>query len=67
MEWESKVFLSDEEIKIVAIFLAYGVGIGIFIGMFFSNIILFFSLGGVISIIASTMKIWVDRRLKHIK
>lgn len=67
MEWESKIFLSDDEIKIVAIFLAYGVGIGIFIGMFFNNIILFFSLGGVISIIASTMKIWVYRRLKHIK
>lgn len=67
MEWESKIFLSDDEIRIVAIFLAYGVGIGIFIGMFFSNIILFFSLGGVISIIASTMKIWVNRRLKHIK
>lgn len=67
MEWESKIFLSDDEIKIVAIFLAYGVGIGIFVGMFFNNIILFFSLGGVISIIASTMKIWVNRRLKHIK
>ena len=67
MEWESKIFLSDDEIRIVTIFLAYGVGIGIFIGMFFNNIILFFSLGGVISIIASTMKIWVDRRLKHIK
>jgi len=67
MEWESKVFLSDEEIRIVAIFLAYGVGIGIFIGMFFNNIILFFSLGGVISIIASTMKILIYRRVKHIK
>lgn len=64
MEWESKIFLSDDEIKIVAIFLAYGVGIGIFIGMFFSNISLFFSLGGVLSIIISTLKVYINRKVK---
>lgn len=64
MEWESKVFLSDDEIRIVSIFLAYGIGIGIFIGMFFSNISFFFSLGGVVSIVISTLKIYINRKVK---
>lgn len=31
MEWNDGLFLSDEEIKVLAIFLAYGVGIGKYI------------------------------------
>jgi hypothetical protein len=61
MEWNSGFFLSDEEIKVLAIYLAYGTGLGVFIGMFFDNIQLFFSLGGVLSIIISLIKVLLTR------
>ena len=51
MEWNDGLFLSDEEIKVLAIFLAYGVGIGVLVGLFVGNIQLCFALGGVISIL----------------
>ena len=38
MEWNDKLFLSDDEIKIFSIYLAYGVGIGVLIGLFLDNI-----------------------------
>ena len=61
MEWISGLFLSDKEINVLAIYLAYGTGLGVFIGMFFDNIQMFFSLGGVLSIIVSLIKIFITR------
>lgn len=52
MEWNNNMmYLSDEEIKRLAIYLAYGSGIGVFLGVFTNNIPLYFSLGSVIGII----------------
>ncbi|MGL5086294.1 MAG: hypothetical protein ACRC68_11370 [Clostridium sp.] len=54
MEWNNNMmYLSDEEIKRLSIYLAYGAGIGILIGIFIDNISLYFSLGSVIGIIIS--------------
>ena len=61
MEWNDKLFLSDDEIKILSIYLAYGVGIGVLIGLFFDNIQLCFALGGVISVVVSLIKIYVNK------
>ena len=61
MEWNDKLFLSDDEIKIFSIYLAYGVGIGVLIGLFLDNIQLCFSLGGVISVVVSLIKIYINR------
>lgn len=60
MEWSSgMMYLSDEEIKRLAIYLAYGAGIGILIGIFIDNISLYFSLGAVIGIVASIIVCFV--------
>ena len=61
MKYVDNLFLTDDEIRILAIFLAYGVGIGVFVGMFFSKIELFFALGGVISVLVSLSKIYIER------
>ena len=61
MEWNDGLFLSDEEIKVLAIFLAYGVGIGVLVGLFVGNIQLCFALGGVISILVSLIKTFIER------
>ncbi|WP_291650302.1 hypothetical protein [Clostridium sp.] len=67
MEWNDRLFLSDEEIKILAIFLAYGVGIGVLVGLFTGNIQLCFALGGVISILISLIKTFIERVKKSNK
>ncbi|GAB6168645.1 hypothetical protein JCM1393_11050 [Clostridium carnis] len=68
MEWNNKLlYLSDEEIKIVAMYLAYGIGLGMFLGIFIDNIPLCFSLGGVISIIISLIKCFINRYKKQNK
>ncbi|MCR1951020.1 MULTISPECIES: hypothetical protein [unclassified Clostridium] len=67
MEWNDRLFLSDEEIKILAIFLAYGVGLGVLVGLFVGNIQLCFALGGVISILISLIKIFIGRVKKSNK
>ena len=61
MKCINNLFLTDDEIRILAMFLAYGVGIGVLIGMFFSKIELFFALGGVISVLVSLSKIYIER------
>lgn len=61
MEWNDKLFLSDDEIKILSINLAYGVGIGVLIGLLFDNIQLCFALGGVISVVVSLIKIYINK------
>ncbi|GAA0819874.1 hypothetical protein [Clostridium tertium] len=67
MEWNDRLFLSDEEIKVLAIFLAYGVGIGVLVGLFVGNIQLCFALGGVISILVSLIKTFIERVKKSNK
>lgn len=61
MEWNDKLFLSDDEMKILSIYLAYGVGIGVLIGLIFDNIQLCFALGGVISVVVSLIKIYINK------
>lgn len=61
MKWLDNLFLTDDEIKILAIFLAYGVGIGVIGGLIFNNVQLGFSLGGVISIVVSLFKVYTER------
>ena len=61
MKWIENIFLTDDETKILSIYLVYGVGLGIFIGLFFSKVELFFALGGTISILASLFKIYICR------
>lgn len=54
MEWNNKnIFLSDQDLTRLSIFLAYGIGLGVLVGLFLDNIPFYFSLGGVISIISS--------------
>ncbi|GAA0086051.1 hypothetical protein ACH36K_02475 [Clostridium sp. MB05] len=67
MEWNDRLFLSDEEIKVLAIFLAYGVGIGVLVGLFIDNVQLCFALGGVISILISLLKTFFVRIKKSNK
>lgn len=67
MEWNDRLFLSEEEVKILAIFLAYGVGIGVLVGLFVGNIQLCFALGGVISILVSLIKTFIERVKKSNK
>ncbi len=64
MKWIENLFLTDDEIKVLSIYLVYGVGLGILIGLFLSKIELFFALGGTISIILSLFKIYVNRNKK---
>ncbi|MDV4150173.1 hypothetical protein R0131_04910 [Clostridium sp. AL.422] len=61
MKWIEKLFLTEDEIKIISIYLAYGAGAGILIGLIFNNIELCFSLGGVISIVISLFKIYIGK------
>lgn len=61
MEWNDKLFLSEEELKLLTMFLAYGVGLGVLAGLFTGNIQLCFALGGVISILISLLKIFINR------
>lgn len=61
MKWLDNLFLSEDEIKTLAIFLAYGVGIGVLAGLLFSNVEMGFALGGVISILVSLFKIYIER------
>lgn len=67
MKWLENLFLTEEETKFLALYLAYGIGIGILIGLFLSKIELFFALGGVISIIISLFKIYLARIRKSNK
>lgn len=62
MEWNnSMMYLSDDEIKIVAMYLAYGAGIGVFLGVFIENIPLYFSLGSVIGIVVAIIGCFIRK------
>jgi len=61
MKWVEGLFLTDDEIKVLSIYLVYGIGLGVVLGLFFSKIELFFALGGVISVIISIFKIYINR------
>ena len=61
MKWIENIFLTDDEIKILSIYLVYGIGLGVLIGLFTSNVELSFALGGSISILVSLFKIYVSR------
>ena len=67
MEWNDKLFLSEEELKLLTMFLANGVGLGVLAGLFTGNIQLCFALGGVISILISLLKIFINRIKKSNK
>lgn len=67
MEWNDKLFLSEEELKLLTMFLAYGVGFGVLAGLFTGNIQLCFALGGVISILISLLRIFINRIKKSNK
>lgn len=67
MKWIEKLFLTDDEIKVLSIYLVYGVGVGVVLGLFFNNIELFFALGGVTSIIVSVLKVYINRSKKSKK
>ncbi|MGG7059551.1 hypothetical protein ACQPUY_12090 [Clostridium nigeriense] len=64
MKWLDSLFLSEDEIKTLAIFLAYGVGLGVLAGLFFNNVEMGFALGGVISIVVSLFKSYIERTKK---
>lgn len=64
MRWLDSLFLSEDEIKTLAIFLAYGVGLGVLAGLFFNNVELGFALGGFISIVVSLFKSYIERTKK---
>lgn len=61
MKWLDNLFLSEDEIKTLAIFLAYGVGLGVMVGLFLNNVEMGFALGGVISILVSLFKIYIEK------
>ena len=67
MEFNDKIFLTDEEIKLLSIYLMFGVFIGIIVGAILSNVQLFFSLGGVVSILISFVVMIVKRNKKSDK
>ena len=67
MEFDDKIFLTDEEIKLLSIYLMFGVFIGIIVGAILSNVQLFFSLGGVVSILISFVVMIVKRNKKSDK
>lgn len=64
MEFNDKLFLTDDEIKLLSIYLVFGVFIGIIVGAILSSVQLFFSLGGVVSILISFVVIVVKRNKK---
>lgn len=67
MEFNDKIFLTDEEIKLLSIYLMFGVFIGTIVGAILSNVQLFFSLGGVVSILISFVVMIVKRNKKSDK
>ncbi|MEG0856472.1 MAG: hypothetical protein RSG52_08330 [Terrisporobacter sp.] len=63
MEWNNNMmYLSDDEIKVLAMYLAYGAGIGVFMGIFSENIPLYFSLGSVVGIVVSIIVCIINKQ-----
>lgn len=63
-ELNEGLFLTEEETKTLTMYLAYGVGLGVLVGMFVGNIELFFALGGVVAIVISLIKTFINRLRK---
>lgn len=61
-----KANLTECEYELVAKGIAFGVGIGILIGTLIGEVVLFFSLGGVLGII-STLTYTFYKRFKNFK
>ena len=59
--YNSMMYLSDDEIKKIAMYLAYGAGVGMFIGIFTDNIPLCFSLGSVIGIVVAVIVCLINK------
>lgn len=59
-----KIFLSDKEYEIISKGIVFGVLLGTLIGMLYGEIILFFSLGGVLGIIFTTIHTLIKRNNK---
>lgn len=66
MEYNNKdgFFLSDEEIGELALYIAYGTGIGVFLGVIFNNIPLCFALSGVGGVLVSLGRSFFKRLKK---
>lgn len=63
MEWNNNMmYLSDDEIKMLAMYLAYGAGLGVLLGIFIDNIPLYFSLGSVIGIVVAIIICIVNKQ-----
>lgn len=61
-----KIFLSDKEYEIISKGIVFWVLLGTLIGMLYGEIILFFSLGGVLGIILTTIHTLVKRKNKDV-
>ncbi|MEG2727366.1 MAG: hypothetical protein RR940_03930 [Bacilli bacterium] len=58
-----KIYLSDKEYEIISKGIVFGVLVGTLIGMFIGEVVLFFSLGGVLGIISTTIYT-ITRKIK---
>lgn len=61
------LFLSEEEIYYLSLYLAYGAGIGVMIGIIFGNIPFLITLGAVVGIVVSLFKSYVEKLYLKIK
>ncbi|MDO5040427.1 hypothetical protein [Clostridium sp.] len=62
-----KISLSEAEFTLVSKGIAFGVGIGMLIGIFIGDVILFFSLGGVCGILSTSIYSMIKRLKKSEK
>lgn len=63
MEYNNKdtFFLSDDEIRELALYIAYGSGIGVWVGLIFNNIPLYFALAAVSGVVCSLTRSFIKR------
>ncbi len=62
-----KISLSEAEFTLVSKGIVFGVGIGMLIGIFIGDVILFFSLGGVFGILSTSIYSMIKRLKKSEK
>jgi len=58
-----KIIISEKDYENIAKGIAFGSGIGIFLGLIFDNIIFFFSVGSVVGIIISFIYSNIKRKM----